>query len=129
MNDRVESVYSKVLSVCAVAGFIFFLAVYALYVFGMVSPYIPLEKVAAFWHLDAETFLKNTGNSPGWAWLRNVSYSDNMCLLAVVFLGMIVTVCYLSILPLFIKQKDHIYVVIVIMQIMIIIFAASGIVH
>lgn len=118
--------YANLLSLGAWSGMFLLVVTFLLYCFGVMEPAIPIEKVVANWHLSVSDFGKATGAPHGWQWLSLLGTGDYVNFIGLAILGGITILCYLILLPGFLKQKDNIYVTIVILEVLVLCFAASG---
>ena len=65
----------------------------------------------------------------GWSWLRLVGKGDYLNFVGITLLSAVTIVCFLGILPMLIRKKDWIYAGMALLEALILILAASGIVH
>ena len=100
---------------------------FAVYVFKLLPPYVPLNLLPILWKLNAHAFLEAIDYKGGWAWINNLGYGDFLNYIPIAFLGALTIICYLRIIPIFFKKKDLIYGILSIIQVLILILAASGI--
>ena len=122
-----QLLYSKILNGGMLAGLSGLVLTFILYVSGILEPLIPLEKVETYWVLPVSEYLEKSGMQPGWAWFGNMQFGDMLNFLPIAFLSLLTVVCYIAIIPGFIRKKDTAYVVIAIIEILVLVFAASGI--
>jgi len=126
-DDRKEQLaYAASLNIGMKLGFVLLLASFVLYVFGFAAPHIPPEDLPNYWSMPAGEYLKAINLSPGWSWLRLASRGDFMNLLGITFLSAVTIVCYLRIVPILLKNKDTAYAIIAIVEILLLVLAASG---
>jgi hypothetical protein len=101
---------------------------YLLYVFGIVSPHVPLEKVPLLWSQPVGTYLE-LGNVPhGWGWTVLIAKGDFLNFLGIVLLAGMTIVCYIPLIPVFLKRKEFVFATLALAEIIVLLFAASGIV-
>ena len=122
-----QLLYSKILNGGMLLGLSGLVVTFILYVSGILEPLIPLEKVETYWVLPVSEYLEKSGMQPGWAWFGNMQFGDMLNFLPIAFLSLLTVVCYIAIIPGFIRKKDTAYVVIAIIEILVLVFAASGI--
>lgn len=122
-----QVLYAKILEKGMYFGLLILFITYGLYVFGVFDPYIPLDKLSDYWSLSVHEYLEHTGIKPGWAWLGMLQYGDFLNFIGVVILSGITIICYAAIVPTLLKNKDRIYAVIAILEVIILGAAASGI--
>lgn len=122
-----QLVYANVLNIGRVMGLAILIITFVIYVLGIIPPRIPLDEISKYWSLSVKDYLAMTGSQTGWSWMRMIGYSDFMNFLPIAFLAGITIVCYLSIIPIFFRKKDKIYIWIAILEVLVLVFAASGI--
>ncbi len=94
---------------------------------GILKPMIPIDQVQQYWVMPVTDYLHESGIKAGWAWLGNLGYGDMLTFLPIAFLSLLTIICYAAILPGLIRKKDTPYVVLVIVEIIVLTVAASGI--
>ena len=122
-----QLLYSKILNAGMLVGLTALVVTFILYVSGILEPLIPLVKVETYWVLPVNEYLEKSGMLAGWAWFGNLEFGDMLNFLPIAFLSLLTVVCYIAILPGLIRKKDTAYVVIAILEILVLVFAASGI--
>jgi hypothetical protein len=123
-----QLLYAKVLDKGMKLGIIGLLITFALYTFGIVEPRIPIDQVQNYWNFEGgvSEYLDRTGIHAGWAWLGDLGYSDMLNFLPIAFLSLVTVICYLAIIPGLIRKKDTTYAVIAIVEVVVLLVAASG---
>jgi len=101
---------------------------YLAYVFGILAPHVPMEQVAALWGSPVHVYLEKANVPTGWNWLVLIGKGDFLNFLGVVILAGMTIVCYLTLIPAFLKEKKTIFAVIAILEVLVLSLAASGIV-
>ncbi len=120
--------YAGVLEKGMFVGLMCLLVTFALYVFGIMEPHIPLDELAEHWTKNVDEYLAATEIEAGWAWVPMVGYGDFVNFIGIAILAGVTVPCYISILPSLIKKKDTIYAVIALVEIVVLLTAASGII-
>ena len=118
--------YADVLEIGLNVGRFFLAATFLLYAFSITTPKVPLSELTAKWTLSAEQYASLVGVGTGWGWLDLVHYGDYMNFLGIAFLASITVACYLRMLPLFFRSKDYSLSVILLLEILVLFLAASG---
>ena len=77
--------------------------------------------------MPVSDYLAQTGIHAGWAWLGNLGYGDMLNFSANCLSVSPDDICYLAILPGLMRKKDTAYVVLVIVEVVVLAVAASGI--
>lgn len=101
---------------------------YLLYATGMLVPHVPLDTVTQLWSQPVGAYLEK-GNVPtGWGWLKLIGKGDFINFSGVVLLSGMTILCYIPLIGAYLKKKEPIFAVIAILEILVLGFAASGIV-
>ena len=120
-------IYARLLNIGRAIGLVALIIAFGIYIADIIPPKIPLNELSTYWGLSAKDYLTMTGIQTGWSWMRMLRYSDFMNFLPIVFLSGITIICYLSIIPIFFRKKNRIYAWIAILEVLVLVFAASGI--
>lgn len=118
--------YASILDWGMKIGLLGIIITFFIYVFQILPPYIPLNELIRLWGLNVHQFLEHTGIQSGWTWVKLLSKGDFLNFLPIAFLGALTIFCYVRILPIFIKKRETIYTILVIIQVLILLLAASG---
>ena len=159
--------YSRILEKGMYAGLLIMFITFALYVFGVVKPLIPLQDISTLWATKSGVYLTTVENKyipeghslkvkvhaqqdaaalqaqgheakagahhsqqhvlSGWAWASLLSYSDFLNFLPVAILAGITILCYGTIIPGLFARGDKAMGIMAIVEIAILVLAASGI--
>jgi hypothetical protein len=119
--------YANILNKGMIIGVLVLLVSYAIYVAGILPTFIPVEDVPKYWAKSVKTFTHDLGAPTGWGWLRMVGTGYYVNFIGIVILAAVSIFCYIAILPGLVRKKDTPLVVIVIMDVLVLVFAASGI--
>ena len=122
-----QLLYADILNKGMLLGLVILLITFALYVFGIVSPYVPLDKLSNYWNLPVGDYLHELDIPTGWAWLGMLGYSDFMNFIGIAFLAGVSIICYIAIIPPLLKSGDKIYATIAILEVIVLTAAAAGI--
>ncbi|OEU62645.1 MAG: hypothetical protein BA867_04710 [Desulfobacterales bacterium S5133MH16] len=122
-----QLLYAKILEKGMYLGLLILFITYALYVFGIMDPYIPLDKISNYWSMNVHDYLEHTGIKDGWAWLGMLKYGDFINFIGVAMLAGVTIICYAAIVPTLLKSKDTVYAVLAMLEVIILSAAASGI--
>ncbi|MEW6103900.1 MAG: hypothetical protein AB1630_08845 [bacterium] len=127
MKEKEEIIYGKTLSLCVKLGIFLLITSFIVYIFGILPPYIPIENLSKYWAMPSEKYLKSANIPSGWSWISLTKFGDFLNFIPIVFLSAITIICFLAILPIFYKKKDKTYLFLAILQVIILLLAASGI--
>ena len=122
-----QLLYANILNKGMLVGLLGLIVTFIIYGAGILEPKIPLEQVQNYWVMPVSEYLQLTGIQAGWAWLGNLGYGDMLNFLPIAFLSLLTIICYLAILPGLMRKKDTAYVVLVIVEVIVLTVAASGI--
>jgi hypothetical protein len=124
---REQLVYADWLNRGMMAGFAIMVLAFAGYVLGVFEPYVPVHELPRYWVMPAKEFLHAANVPHGWGWLELVGKGDFMNFIGIAFLASVTVVCYIRIVPILFANKDTIYGWIAIVEVVILILSASGI--
>ena len=121
-----QLLYANILNKGMAAGLIGLVVTFIIYGAGILKPMIPLEQVQNYWVMPVNEYLAASGIHAGWAWLGNLGYGDMLTFVPIAFLSLLTIVCYAAIIPGLLRKKDTAYVVLVVVEIIVLTVAASG---
>jgi hypothetical protein len=119
--------YAKLLDLGMKLGLLTLIITFFIYIFGIFSPYIPVEELPKYWKLPVKEYLKITGIHAGWSWLGLVGKGDFLNFIPIVFLAGVTILCYIRIVPILFRKKDTIYGFLAIIEVLVLVLAASGV--
>jgi hypothetical protein len=122
-----QILYANVLNKGMLIGLLVLLVTFAIYVLGIVSPYVPLDELSSHWNKGVGDYLHDLHIPAGWAWLGMLKYSDFLNFIGIAFLAGISIICYIAIIPTLLKNNDTIYAVLAILEVVVLTAAATGI--
>lgn len=121
-----QILYANILNRGMLIGLLGLVVTFVIYGAGILSPLIPLEQVQNYWVMPVNDYLALSGIHAGWAWLGKLAYGDMLNFLPIAFLSVLTIICYLAILPGLMRKKDTAYVVLAVIEVVVLIVAASG---
>ena len=121
--------YATVLHWGTLTGFVTLVITFLLYMSGLVTAEVPLAQLPQLWKLSAADYARATGLHDGWSWLFAMDKGDFLSLLGIAILSACPIVSIASVLPVYLKEKNHTYVVICAMAVIVLLYAASGAVN
>jgi uncharacterized membrane protein len=128
MVSKTQKRYAKVLSWVAAIGQLLVVVGYIIYLSKLLPMETPIERITQAWHLSAAEFTDELGIETGWNWLRKLSHGDIISYGAIVLLALGTNVSLLVAAVSFLQEKNGKYTLIVILQLVVLLIAASGIV-
>lgn len=119
--------YALVLGTGVKLGFVLLLVTFFLYLSGVLQPLIPVEQLPKYWGLPVDEFVRATGTPTGWGWLSQLARGDLLNLAGIALLAGISAIASASVLPVFARQREIAHLVICVLQIVVLVVSASGI--
>ena len=98
--DLDHDTYARWLDRMVRVAFVLTTAAFAVYFFGVLPAYVPLDTLPSLWRLPLTQYLERSGAPVGWAWLPLVGRADYLNLAAVTSFALMTLVCYLRVIPL-----------------------------
>lgn len=122
-----QLLYAKILEWGMYFGLLILFITFGLYTFGILDPYIPLDKVPEYWSYNVNDYLKHAEIKAGWAWLGMLKYGDFINFIGIAMLAGVTILCYAAIVPTLLKNNDKVYAILAVIEVIILSAAASGI--
>ena len=101
---------------------------YLVYVSGILTPYIPLETITQLWSQRVTVYLDQGKVPHGWGWATLLGYGDFLNFLGIALLAGMTVICFVPLIPAFIKKKEPVMTTIAVLEILVLCLAASGLV-
>jgi len=108
-------------------GLLILIITFVIYLTGILSPYVPVSDLPKYWSMPVHSYLEQTGIHPGWAWLYLLDKGDFLNFTGIAFLAAVTVICFARIIPILFRNKDSIYGIIAILELLVLSLAASGI--
>ncbi|MBS3808657.1 MAG: hypothetical protein KGY38_00685 [Desulfobacterales bacterium] len=121
-----QQLYAEMLEKGMYVGLLLLLLTFLLYATGIVDPYIPLDKIAEYWHQSSTDYLHKAGIPDGWGWVGFLGYGDFLNFIPIAILAAVTIFSYLTIIPILLRQNDKVYATLAGIEVLILILAASG---
>lgn len=120
--------YANLLFYGCWGGLALMVVTYLVYITGILTPHVPLEKIPQLWSQPVGTYLRE-GNVPhGWGWAVLIGKGDFLNFLGIVLLAGMTIICYIPLIPAYLKRKENIFVALAVAEILVLLVAASGLV-
>lgn len=133
-----QKLYATILNWGMNGGLIAIVATFAIYGMGIFDPAIPINKVQYFWSLNVSDYLTAVNQAyviapagaglEGWAWASLLGKGDFLNFAPIAWLAGVSIICYLAITPGLFRRGDMVYGIIAIVEVVVLVAAASGIV-
>jgi len=119
--------YANILFWGSWGGLLILVLTFLIYVTGLLKPFIPMEEISKLWSFNVSEYLSRSKAPSGWGWVPYCRYGDFLNFVGIATLAGLTIVGFLSLIPAYIKKKDTPYLVIAVVEIVVLILAASGI--
>jgi hypothetical protein len=119
--------YARVLDIGVKAGFVLLVLSFATYLTGILPPHIAFDQLPMYWGLPVSEFVKATNTPTGWGWLRLIAKGDIVNLVAIAYMAGLSAICCLAVLPIFARRGENVQLVFAVLQIVVLVLAASDI--
>lgn len=126
-TPREQVVYANILFYGCWLGILIMLVTYLLYVSGLIGPYVPLENITRYWSEPVSRYIEGANIPLGWGWLALIGRGDFLNFLGIVLLAGLTILCFLSLIPAYIGQKEWIFAAITVVEVLVLLLAASGV--
>lgn len=127
--DSVQLAYAGILGKATTLGIALIVAGYAIYVFQLMPLSVPIDQVAGNWHLRAAEFHHTVPGAPsGWSCFSQAGKGDMLSYITLIYLGIVTMLCLFVAGIAFFREKNGVYTAISFVQLLVLIFAAAGIV-
>jgi hypothetical protein len=125
---NIQGVYATLLRRFTAVSIVFLTIGFLLYFFQIIPAFIDIEKVSGMIQQKLVDYKTQTGIPTGWGWLDLVKYADYISFAAIAFMAGVSIFVYLLLVYVFFKCRDYIFFSIAIIQILVFILAASGLI-
>lgn len=119
--------YAKILDFGMKLGLAISVITFAIYLSGILPPHIPVNDLPNYWEMSVHEYLQATGLHTGWSWTGMLYKGDILNFVGIAFLSGITMICYIVIIPILFRKKDTVYGLIAIVEVLVLVLAASGI--
>lgn len=119
--------YARVLDLGMKVGLLALIITFIIYLTGILPPYISVNDLPKYWGMSVHKYLEVTHIPHGWGWLSMISKGDFLNFIGIAFLSGITLICYIAIIPILFRKKDTIYGILAILEVLVLVLAASGI--
>ncbi len=119
--------YANLLGKGALAGLGLLIITFIVYMAGVLPNVVDFDKIQSYWKLRVAEYIHQTNSPTGWSWTGLLNNGDMLNYIGVAVLAGMTVICYLGILPIFIRKKDTTYLIIALIEVAVLLLAASGI--
>lgn len=123
-----QLLYANILNKGMLAGMVILVVTFVLYLSGAMEPYVAVDQLPNYWHMNVTDYLQAINMPTGWGWLNMLGFGDVVNFIGIAFLAGVTIVCYAAIVPTLLRNKDFVYATIAILEVLVLLAAATGIV-
>jgi len=121
-----QLVYANLLFLGAWGGIFIMIATYLIYITGVLTPHVDINIIPLNWTKGVQEYLEITGSPHGWGWAALLHKGDFLNFIGMALLAVMTIICYLTLIPAYIKKKETALAVICILEVLVLSVAASG---
>lgn len=119
--------YAKLLDLGMKVGLLAITITFIIYLTGVLTPHVPINDLPKYWSMPVKEYLKATDIHPGWTWLWLLGKGDFLNFAGIAFLAGVTIICFMRVIPIFFRKKDTAYGIFAIIEVLVLVLAASGI--
>jgi hypothetical protein len=124
--SREQIIYANLLIIGVWTGIFILVATYAIYLTGILPSHVELSLIPTIWGKGVGEYLEITHSPHGWGWVSLLTKGDFLNYIGLALLALMTIVCYLVLVRGYIRQKNWIFTVIAVLEIVVLSMAASG---
>ena len=124
--SREQIIYANILVIGVWAGIFILVTTYAIYLSGILPSHVELSFIPTIWGKGVGEYLEITHSPHGWGWVSLLTKGDFLNYIGLALLALMTIVCYLVLVRGYIRQKNWIFTVIALLEIVVLSVAASG---
>ena len=124
--SREQIIYANILVIGVWAGIFILVTTYAIYLSGILPSHVELSLIPTIWGKGVGEYLEITHSPHGWGWVSLLTKGDFLNYIGLALLALMTIVCYLVLVRGYIRQKNWIFTVIALLEIVVLSVAASG---
>jgi hypothetical protein len=125
--SREQIIYANLLIIGVWVGIVILVTTYTIYLIGILPSHVELSVIPKVWGKGVDEFLEITHSPHGWGWVPLLAKGDFLNYIGFVLLALMTIICYLVLVRGYVRQKNWIFLIIAILEIIVLSVAASGI--
>lgn len=107
-------------------GLLVLILTFTAYLLELTDPHVPLRLLSSVWDQPLARYLQLTATPTGWGWVSTARHADMNTLVGIALLATCSVPPLLAVIPLFLKRREFYYVGFCLLQVLILLTAASG---
>jgi len=125
--SKEQIIYANLLLIGVLVGLCLMGVTYFIYLAGILPAHVDINQLPNVWGKNVNEYLHLTNTPHGWGWLYLLMKGDFLNYLGFVFLALMTVFCYLVLVRGYYREKNWIYTIISVLEIIVLTVAASGI--
>ena len=125
-SDEIGQVFERVELWGVRLGISGMIVTFALYLTGLVESLIAPSRLADLIGGGVAAYVRENQVPTGWDWLSYLGHGDMLAMASLVFMVAVIAAAYIALVPVLIRQRNHIYLGIAIAQLGVFFLAAFG---
>jgi len=121
-----QETYGRWMHAGVSVGLAAIVASFAVYVTGILPASIPPERLPTVWGLPTAEYIARTGAPSGWDWIHRLGQGDVLNFAGVALLSSVTIVCGVRIVVPLLRARERMLAAIVVLQVVIMLLAATG---
>lgn len=122
-----QTAYADILFYGCWVGLGVMLVTYLVYIFGVLTPHVPLEQMPDYWSQPVAHYLEKAHAPTGWGWASLLGQGDFLNFIGIALLAGLSILCYIRTIPALFRKGDTIMACIAVGEVFVLLVAASGI--
>jgi len=124
--SKEQIIYANLLLIGMLAGIVIMTITYTIYVTGLLPSHVDMSLIATNWGKNIHEYQEITQSPHGWGWLYLLGKGDFLNFIGFTLLGTLTIFCYLVLVKGYLREKNWIFLVISVLEIIVLSMAASG---
>ena len=129
MVPREQLICARWLELGTRGAFAFVLATFALYVLGILEPLVPVDELNRLWGMPVDRYIAATGAATGWGWLRLLGKGDYLNIFGIALFVLVAIACFARLSAAFLAEGKRLQATFALLQVIVLLVAASGLIR
>jgi len=125
--SKEQIIYANLLLIGMLAGIIIMTITYTIYLTGILPSHVDMQLISANWGKGVHEYSEITHSPLGWGWIALLGKGDFINFIGFTLLGTLTIFCYLVLVRGYYREKNWIFTIISVLEILVLSLAASGI--
>ncbi|MCP4569847.1 MAG: DUF1634 domain-containing protein, partial [FCB group bacterium] len=80
-----QLLYANILNKGMLAGMVILVVTFVLYLSGTMEPYVAVDQLQNYWHMNVTDYLQAINMPTGWGWLQMLGFGDVVNFIGIAF--------------------------------------------